>query len=133
VRWESALPVKQALAKAMLNASIGMSADAAKILDLKETQYVVSVSGVSSRLLRGDTSKMQPVALLNIKSKDPIKAENIKSVREPSGIVLYMFFPRTTEIVLEDQEVEVVFKVGPIDLKRKFKLKEMVYQDKLEL
>jgi hypothetical protein len=133
VRWDTALPIKHAVAKQLLDASGGTSPEAAKLLEKQETQYVISVSGVPSRMMRGDPSRMKPQAFLNIKGKDPIQSINFKVGRDQANVIFFLVFPKTTPIVLEDQEVEFTLKSGPIDIKRKFKLKEMVYQDKLEL
>jgi hypothetical protein len=133
MRWDSALPVKQAMAKQLADAGGGISFEAAKLLERKETQYVISISGVPSRMLGSDPNRFRPTAFLNIKGKDPIKADSVKTGRDQANAVLYLLFPRSSLIVLEDQEVEVALKAGPIDVKRKFKLKEMVFEGKLEL
>ena len=46
-----------------------------------------------------------------------------------------MMFPRTGsyEITLADKKVEFVAQVGSLKVKRKFKLKDMIYNGKLEL
>jgi hypothetical protein len=48
------------------------------------------------------------------------------------GVFLFRF-PRTDAINLDDKEVEFATKFGTIDIKRKFKLKEMVYNGELAL
>jgi hypothetical protein len=42
-------------------------------------------------------------------------------------------FPRTDPITLDDKEVELDLKLGTMEAKRKFNLKDMVYNGKLEL
>jgi hypothetical protein len=133
IRWESALPVKQAKAMSAADATPEVFAAATKMLAQQETQYILSVSGVPLRMLRGDPAKLQPVALLTVKGKDPIKAESVKAERDRAGINLYLIFPRTFMIAAEDREVDVALKVGAIDIKTRFKLKEMVYEGKLNL
>ena len=49
----------------------------------------------------------------------------------PDGLVFY--FPRTDAITLEDKEVEFRLEYGRLKIKRKFKLKKMVYNGELEL
>jgi hypothetical protein len=46
--------------------------------------------------------------------------------------VLFLF-PRTNPISIEDTEVEVILKLGTFEARKKFNLKEMVYNGKLEL
>ena len=48
-------------------------------------------------------------------------------------VEIFLFFPRTEAIALEDKDVELRTEVGPFKIKRKFKLKNMVFKDKLEL
>jgi hypothetical protein len=55
-----------------------------------------------------------------------------KVERDPDGTILFTF-PKTTPISLDDKEVEFVSRLGPLEIKRKFKLKDMVYQGRLEL
>lgn len=47
--------------------------------------------------------------------------------------VLIFHFPKDHPIELEDKEVEFCMRRGPFDVKKKFKLKEMVYEGKLAL
>lgn len=47
--------------------------------------------------------------------------------------VLIFHFPKDHPIELEDKEVEFCMRRGPFDVKKKFKLKEMVYDGKLAL
>ena len=42
-------------------------------------------------------------------------------------------FPEPKPSALEDKDVELRTQVGPFKIKRKFKLKNMVFNDKLEL
>jgi hypothetical protein len=133
MRWDSALPVKQAVVKSNFDASGGLASSGATMLERQEPQYIVSLSGVPLRMLRGDPSRIKAVGTLNIKGKDPITAESTKSFADGANAVFYLLFPRSTPIVLEDQEVEVAFKAGPVDIKHKFKLKDMVFEGKLEL
>ena len=42
-------------------------------------------------------------------------------------------FPKTDAITLDDRDVEFVTKLSGIDVKKKFKLKDMVFDDQLAL
>jgi hypothetical protein len=48
-------------------------------------------------------------------------------------MTVYFLFPRSEAITLEDKEVEFETKLGPMEIKRKFKLQDMVFGGKLEL
>jgi hypothetical protein len=71
-------------------------------------------------------------AALQRKDKDPIPAGAVQRIPGEKGSVAF-FFPKTSAITLEDKEVEFVSKVVRIEVRRKFKLKDMVVGDKLEL
>ena len=44
---------------------------------------------------------------------------------------LILFFPRTNPLTVEDNEVEFAFKLGNLNIKKKFKLKDMMFDGKL--
>ena len=70
---------------------------------------------------------------LNRKGKEPLKPEDIKIANAEKTMTVYFLFPRTEAITLEDKEVEFATKLGPLEVKRKFKLQDMVFGGKLEL
>ena len=52
---------------------------------------------------------------------------------QEESVTLYVAFPRTDPIVLEDKNVEFEMKLGPMTVRGKFKLKDMLFDGKLEL
>jgi hypothetical protein len=137
LRWHSALPVKQAVAKARFGDEVSSSPEAAKSLGRQETAYVLGVIGLPARAVAGDPAELKSNAVLRIKKKPPIPAADIRADREQRTVNLFLFFPRGRDghqpITLEDREVEFLLKIGRVDIKRKFKLKDMVYEGKLEI
>lgn len=163
VRWHSALPVKQALVRSNLGAEGGpLNDEMTKFLGREETHYIVSVSGLPSRLSRvaENPERLKQTAKLQRKNKEPIEPEKVEVQVSETAVDLYFLFPRSDPIELTDKDVELVMKLGggpppgagggegepqaqdggqrggggrPIELKKKFKLKDMVYKDKLEL
>jgi hypothetical protein len=147
VRWQSASPVQQALAK---QSGAPATADAAV-----ETEYVIAVSGLpewsgrSRRNAEGDDSqqasgasseedrraafldRMKESSTLTPKGKSPFGPDKVE--RAADGTVL-LYFPKAEEALsLNDREVEFASKMGPMELKYKFKLKDMTWQGKLAL
>ena len=156
VRWYSALPIKQALAAHRY----GREAQADENLKVEETHYTIGLSGVSGALFRGDrnfskleagsdpwlaiSERLKSESFLKISGREPIQAVEIQmrnapeldvvDAREMRGRAeILVMFPRSQTITLEDKQVEFVSMVGERKLKKKFKLKEMVYNGKLEL
>ncbi len=136
VRWASALPVKQAIIRARYRGDFEESEKDQQLLNMKDEQYVVLLSGLPSRMARGlqrNTDRIKQMTVLHRKKKDPIAAASVEVLPRDQFVEIFMFFPREEAIALEDKDVELRTEVGPFKIKRKFKLKKMVFNDKLEL
>ena len=130
VRWESALPVREA------------SHSASK--DDPAANYILSVTG-DIPMLGGagndetESEFQQRLEMLKEYSKlekrgDPIYLVKIGRLKGPvakSGTLFY--FERNDLIRLNDHQVTFVTKLGPLTVKCKFPLHDMLYQGKLEL
>jgi hypothetical protein len=129
VRWESALPIREAnhneskddpAANYILNVvgdlpMFGLASD-----DETEDEYAHRMENLKQ------FTKLE-------KKGDPIYLTDIryKGKRGTEGALLY--FVRNDLITLSDHTVTFVTKLGPIDVKVKFPLHDMIYQGKLEL
>ncbi len=137
VRWRTALPIKQALVRARFGDEASSSPEAAKFLSAQETHCIVEIAGVPAPMLRAKPDELKAGAQLRIKDKPPIQAVDIKAGRDQNRVNLYLVFPRGQDgaplIAVEDKEVEVVLKAGQLDIRRKFRLKEMIFDGKLEI
>lgn len=137
IRWQTAAPVKQALMKIKYGAETAGSDEAKQFLAQEEKNYVVVLSGLPRMAFgRGGpeaAEKFKSSLALQRKGKDPIPCEKVQMVPRQDKLELYMVFPKGDPIVLEDKEVEFVAKVGENTVKQKFRLKDMVFRDKLEL
>jgi hypothetical protein len=131
----SALPVKQAMMRAKYGDAVGSSPEANKVLSTPDNYYVVGLTGLRG-LPPGDAQAMNKAikekSALQVKGKEPFGP--VQVVMDSTTIAL--FFPREGHpIALEDGEVEVQVHVPnlPQTIRRKFALKEMVFNGKLEL
>jgi hypothetical protein len=135
IRWVSALPIKQALIKNKFG-DTAASDDAKKYLAQVEPQYVVTLTGIPGMLARNDPDKVRDqvksATSLNRKDKDPIAADTVELHPQSGQLSIIIRFPRTP-ITLDDKEVEFSTKLGPLVIKRKFKLSEMEFNGKLEM
>ena len=118
--------------------------------------YLLGISGLPPELFRGDSDRLKKLSelitrqsFLKIKGQEPIAARgtfmpaqgarvfNIRSRPWRPVVEIFVMFPRGQKgshvISLEDKKVEFVTQIVSLKLKRKFKLKEMIYQGKLEL
>ena len=156
VRWYSALPIKQALAAHRY----GSEAQADENLKREETHYTIGLSGVTGALFLGDRSssksgtesdpwqaifdRLKSESFLKTSGREAIQAVEVQMRSAPELDVvdaqemgaraeILLMFPRSQTITLEDKQVEFATMLGRQKLKKKFKLKEMVYNGKLEL
>jgi hypothetical protein len=133
VSWRSALPVKQAIARTKLGSEAATSPDAQKILAPDADSYVVGFGPIPVQMLRGDAAAIKAAGTLSVKGKDPIAAADLKAERQGNAATLILFFPRSNAITVADNEVEFAFKLNTLNVKKKFKLKDMMFDGKLEL
>jgi len=131
VRWESALPVREAV-------------KAARNKDAEEN-YILAVigdiPGVGVPSDDDDPAERQQ-KMDNLKENtrlerrdDPLELQRVKIAPKtplsPAGTLFY--FSRVLPIMPEDKQVTFVSKVGPLEVKCKFTLRDMLYRGNLEL
>ena len=116
----------------------------------------MGISGFPARLFRGEPEQLKLVSehmtsqsFLKIKGREPIQASgvfipvgrseviNVRSQPWRTGVEIIVMFPREQDgsdvISLEDKKVQFETEIGTLKVKRKFELKDMVYNGKLEL
>ena len=137
LRWQTALPVKQAIARARFKDEAGSSPEAVKMLTRDEVYYVLSISGIPSRMVTLTPEVLKAGAQLVIKNHPTIQAANVQVDPQQGMTNLYLIFTKQQAgghvITVDDKEVEVVLKAKPLDIRRKFKLADMVFDGKLEM
>ena len=150
VRWYSALPIKDALARYQDQPST--SPQATDQVEQAATHYVIGVSGLPDRMFRMSPAHWEQLAegvksesFLKIKGHEPVGADAVYARPDRVGILdaktgagggeFLLLFPRegSYAITLEDKKVEFVTKINRMNIKKKFKLKDMIYKGKLEL
>jgi hypothetical protein len=162
IRWESALPIQNALMRQGDRASDELKAAA----DATEKYYVISVQGLRMPRQRnrsgdpddqtaddndndrgGDNAprrdrnqssdymrnRLLDAAQLAPKGKSSIYAEDVQ-IDGPGGSGGVRFlFPRTKPITTGDKEVDFILDVRRIKVEEKFRLSDMLYQGKLAI
>ena len=129
VTWRSATPIRQAAARATGDAAV--SAEEKKLLDRADELYIVALGGVPGfymRLVPGAAT----TTFLKRNGKPPI-ALSEGGLLPGQTLTLFFGFPRTDPITLDDKDVEFVTKLGQIDIKKKFTLKDLVFHGRLDL
>jgi hypothetical protein len=121
VRWESALPVRQAEIKLHQDAQ-----------NAEEPVYVIAILGLPREIEIYNPQKLRSRAFLKVKGRKRIAAGDVKIVMSEDKPVVLLFFPKTQRIVAADKEIEFTIN-GVLELRQKFTLKEMIYLSDLEL
>ena len=135
VRWSSSLPVKQAMVKARFAAEAETAKEVQDALARPESHYIITVSGLPARMARmaENPERIQQSAFLVRKKKPDLGVEHVQVSPMEGSVDLHLMFPRTEAITLEDKNVEFKAALGPMDVRKKFKLKDMVFNGNLEL
>lgn len=148
VRWDSALPVRQALLR---------SADKDYDLNQANKDYIITVLGLvpagtyrrAGRLDAPSTSDtldstgrdahdpeemlegLMATSRLLPRGLAPIAPEDVKL--DPATGAIHLFFPRSQPIRPSNKEVAFSTRFGSMKIAKTFRLKDMVYKGKLEL
>ncbi|MBZ5581801.1 MAG: hypothetical protein LAQ30_06275 [Acidobacteriia bacterium] len=127
LRWESALPIREAELKAHdVNAPT-----------VDESHYAIAVYGVPDRMVSGSSQslagQLKKQATLKRDGKKDLKPSSVEVLRREDGPVVVYLFPRSSEITAGDKRVEFDAKVGRLQFSQPFFLDEMVWAKKLEL
>jgi hypothetical protein len=136
IRWASALPVKEASVRLNFKGDAATSPEAKQRLEANEPDYVIAVSGLNRGMVLGSADELKQAMMgateLVIKGKEPIKPKDFRIVGQGRVDALFAF-PRTNPITEDDKEVEFQSKVGTITIRQRFRLKDMMFNGKLEL
>jgi hypothetical protein len=137
LRWQTALPLKQAIARARYKDLVETSEEAAKTLTREEAQYILGVIGLMGAPTSFDREVLKAGATITVGDLPPIKAVDVLTDQQGMSRNLYIAFPKVQEgahkITEADRSVDFLLKTPNIEIKAKFSLKDMLYQGKLEL
>jgi len=125
VRWLSAMPVQQAMAKKLHRPAPPAEPAPA---------YFIGVFGLPARMsgARDDFKQMlQKATMLKIKGREPINPESLEVGPADGGTAAIFRFSNQEPISADDKEVEFSSRLGQIEIKTKFKTKDMMVDGKL--
>jgi hypothetical protein len=130
--WRSSLPIKQAVVRGSVGQGGIVNTPTQAVLDQKETFYVVTISGVPRNYTR-QTANLKDVTVIRRDKKPDIVVTDVRVEQDQGNLLLGFFFPRTDAITMDDKEVEVFTKLGEVEIKKKFKPKDMMFHGQLEM
>jgi len=136
VRWQTALPVRQAMIKLKYGSEATTSPEAKKALESDDRIYAIAVIGVPPMVVRGtDDMKKALMAqtVLSAKGKDELKAADVQFGKANNKIEAYFIFQRKVEFTADDKEIEFSTKFQSVSIRQRFRVKDMMYDGKLAL
>ncbi len=153
VRWDSALPVRQALLRStpaatpetgyspaqagkdyiitILGLVPGGTYRPAGRLDTQSTSDTLDSTGRGAHDPEEMLEGLMSASRLFPKGLAPIAPEDVKL--DPATGAIHLFFPRTEAIRPANKEVSFATRFGSMKIEKTFRLKDMVYKGKLEL
>jgi hypothetical protein len=141
IRFLRALPVKQAAVRAKFGDKVLDAPEAQQELERPEPSYVLAILDIPVSLFGEQAANPQRLAdrykqtaVINIKGREPLRATEARlTPMTPTRGALLLAFPKEKPITLEDKEIEVTVRLGRVELNHKVKLKDMVFDGKLEI
>jgi len=128
LRWESALPVREAELKAR--------DVTAPTLD-DEDHYAIAVYGIPRGLLRDDSKIMaedlKRQALLKREGKKDTKPSSVEILLRDDGPVVLYLFPKSAEFDWRDHRIQFDAQLPGLKFTQAFSFDDMTFHGKLEL
>ncbi len=128
LRWESALPVREAELKAR--------DVTAPTLD-DENHYAIAVYGIPRGMLKDDSKVMaddlKRQALLKREGKKDTKPSSVEILLRDDGPVVLYLFPKAAEFDWRDHKIEFDAQIPGLKFSQVFSFDDMTFHGKLEL
>lgn len=138
VRWQTALPLRQAQMRGKYGKEAATSPEAQKFLNTEPNIYVIAVAGLPGSIVGaggGDQAKDNILkrTTLTVKGRTAWRPVAVDLAPNGAAVDVLLAFPRGNAITAEDQEVELVSMIGTATVTYKWKLKDLLLHGKLEL
>ena len=140
VRWESALPVKEAMLRLKFGDRLPAESDPGYTLNRAEKYYIVAVVGLEMPKGGRDSEasarmrdELLGTAKLTPKGGAAVYAEEVKVNPPEAREEVLFYFPKSPEIAASGKDVVFECQLGAFEIRKAFKPKEMVYRGKLEM
>jgi hypothetical protein len=136
-RWSTALPVRRALALQEFGAEGLQNEKAIELLSTQPSEYVVEVAGFPANVVRQGAKRfeaeLQETARLIVSGRRPIAATSSHVPDYGNHLVATLRFPRFEGLTLKDGSIEIIATSRRMNIRERFRLKDMVYDGNLEL
>jgi hypothetical protein len=136
ISWRSALPLKQALVRQQVGQRGTVPPQAQTYLDTPDEHYIIALQGLPPQYTmpgRGQEA-VEVTALLKRPGKPPIPVQRATPQVTRGSFIMLLQFSKAAPITLADESVELDAKFGQLQsIRKKFKLKDLVYAGSLAL
>ena len=138
VRWQTAVPIRQAVARFHYGDESGTSEKIAQQLSREEPYYIVGILGLPLALAGPKPEELKSWVSLKAGSRPPLRPADILTDKLMSqALNVFFFFPKLQPgarvITLDDETVEFALQSPLVEIRRTFLLRDLVYAGKLEL
>jgi hypothetical protein len=136
ISWRSALPLKQAIVRQQVGQRGIVPPPAQTFLDTADEHYVIGLQGLPPQYSVPGRGREVVIAafLKRDGNKPPIPVQQATPLMTKDGLIMLLRFPKTDPITLADEHVELEAKFGELQqIKKKFKLKDLIYAGSLAL
>jgi hypothetical protein len=135
ISWRSALPLKQALVRQQVGQRGTVPPEAQTFLDTADEHYVIGLQGLPPQYSTpGRGREIAVTAFLKRDGQAPIPVQQATPLISRDGLIMLLRFPKADPITLADEHVELEAKFADLQpIKKKFKLKDLVYAGRLAL
>ncbi len=137
IRWQSSRPVKLALAHLKFGAEAATKPEIMEMVNREEKDYLIMIEGFPPAMARQSQerliSNLKKNCAIHCQGKDDLLPTDVQTGQNAKGPVAIVVFPKKDPFSLDDKEVEFSMKMGNTTVKRKFKLKDMVFDGKLAM
>ena len=134
VRWESAEPLRQAIARTLYKAG---SAEAQELVSSQPSHYIIAIDNIPPYLESARFGSLQADvlsnAVLKVGKRTVIRATNVTVSANKAGLIVRLEFPRDPEIREKDDEVTLQTEAGITGVTCTFRLRDMIFGGKFVL
>jgi hypothetical protein len=127
LRWESALPMREAELKAR----------EANAPTLDEDHYAIAVFGIPRSSIMDDSKKtadtLKKQAVLTPEGKRALKPSSVEILLREDGPVVVYSFPKSDDITWRDHRIDFAAQVANLKFVQSFSTDDMFFHGKLEL
>ena len=137
-RWASALPIRRAMALAQFGEAGLQDERAVDLLSRSEPEYVIEVAGFPTTLIHQGAEKFEAELLKSTRlytpTSRPVPPSSVTVPPHGMHLMATLRFPRFEGLDTKDGWIELAMaQPGAFKFQERFKLKDMVYEGRLEL